>query len=86
MAKHAAKHIRFERKTSQFEMMIEEISKIKMKIDAESRKAKIIQQAIEINKQSLENMNIQIGIYSENPYIQKIQVKIFCRNIREKVQ
>ena len=68
------------------EMMIEEISKIKMKIDAESRKAKIIQQAIEINKQSLENMNIQIGIYSENPYIQKTQVKIFCRNIREKVQ
>ena len=68
------------------EMMIEEISKIKMKIDAESRKAKIIQQAIEINKQSLENMNIQIGIYSENPYIQKTQVKAFCRNIREKVQ
>ena len=68
------------------EMMIEEISKIKMKIDAESRKAKIIHQAIEINKQSLENMNIQIGIYSENPYIQKTQVKIFCRNIREKVQ
>ena len=29
MAKHAAKHIRFERKTSQFEMMIEEIKEFK---------------------------------------------------------
>jgi len=34
----------------------------------------------------LENLNIEIGVYSENPYIQKAELKAFCKNLKEKVQ